>query len=364
MNYITFYDSSSLRNASFWLLSLYECKSAYNYSFHISRKIPSSLKKAMYCKNAALLSSICIFQSIQDGEAIYFCVDTGDDCDYFHHSLLKFVDVYFKVNYNREKIEKSLSLKPHIKKIVPIQQFFPVSLPINLFLNYQMLLGVGPWKKMGRQLANIKNGFYKPNELIKKRHMKKDIDIFFMTSFRDRHIERSNFRYKIIHELKNIPHLNLYVGLRNTGKFKSNPKYADVSIPSLNYSEYVQQIARSRIVIYTRGMHECISSRFLLYMSLGIPMVGEKIINNTEYYYSSSHLNEQLVFDNVEQIVATAAQLASDESKCEYLAKKNAEFFDQFLSPKCAGKYMLNYIGYSNKKNIGEYEYKKIFNTD
>ncbi len=71
-------------------------------------------------------------------------------------------------------------------------------------------------------------------------------------------------------------------------------------------------------------------------MSMGKPIVGQKIINNKEAYYSNKYFDEQFAYETPEEIVQQVENLLSEPSRLDKLGKSNARIFDAKMTPRQA----------------------------
>jgi hypothetical protein len=136
-----------------------------------------------------------------------------------------------------------------------------------------------------------------------------------------------------VEELHKHKDLKLVVG------FASNQRdipgeYAKYKIPFMSYDQYLHMLARSRVGIYVRGSHGCLSSKFGEQMALGKPIVGETILNNTKNMYAYDHFDEQFAFDDPLEIVERIVHLLGEPNKLKELEKANTGTFDRHLTPK------------------------------
>ncbi len=363
---LIFYDTSQAYSASYYLSGFNELRKTHGLQMRVAQSLPARLKSAI--QNADwqhLLFSMVVFQLRQDDKTWFFCIDTHDDSSVnienhtggYHWPLLQCVDAYFKVNLNPQIVKQTPALNAFREKIHSIAQFFPLRSPFPLALcrrlilpsawfGYTPSLGYsqsynGHFSAAKHRLRDLKN-FLLLDQIVAYRNAPKDIDIFYVTSFRHnpRHESVMEQRCQIMNKLACIPHLNAVIGFTS---HKTLPeKYIHRSHRRLNQSEYLETLSRSRIVIYTQGMEGCISSKFGLAMALGIAAMGEPLANNPELLITYPHLIEQFGFTDSDELVNRTLKLASDSQKAHQLGTLNASMFDNSLAPRPTAEYILH----------------------
>ncbi|MBY0498570.1 MAG: hypothetical protein K2P74_02985 [Nitrosomonas sp.] len=362
---LTFYDTSRAYYASYYLQGFDELSRNGKLQIRIAHSLPQRLKTAIQDADwEHLLFAMALFKFQQGNHEWYFCIDTHDvnsvnvanHSGGYHLPLLQNVDVYFKVNYNPDQIEYTPILKDFRRKIFSVSQFFPIKPGSFLSLSRRLLLtprlfgfrpGVNynvPYKDYLTdakfRLRDLKN-FQSLEQILAHRATAKDIDIFFVTSFRQnaRHAAVMNHRYQVIKKLSSIASLNTATGFSSE---KALPeKYAEVFYPRLDQENYLETLARAKVVIYTQGIAGCLSSKFGLAMALGVAVIGEPLENNPDLLIANPHLKEQFSYSNPDDIVAHAVQLATNPEQARTLGALNAAMFDNQLAPRPTAEYIL-----------------------
>lgn len=363
--HLTFYDTSRAYYASYYLYGFSELKKSGKLHISVAHALPARLQSAV--QNADwqhLLFAMILFKYQQGDHEWYFCIDAHDDnsVDAANHSggyhlpLLQNVDVYFKVNYNPDKIERTAELNIFHEKIHSISQFFPLHpepfLPLcrRLMLT-PALFGFSPGFNYNQpydgcltdakyRLRDLKN-FQPFEQILAYRMTPRDIDIFFVTSFRynPRHEAAMESRYQIMRRIADLQELNTAIGF--SGPEPLPEKYAGVSHPRLSQFAYLEILARSRIVIYTQGILGCLSSKFGLAMALGAAVIGEPLGNNPELLVAHPHLREQFCCTDPDEVAEHAIHLATHPEKARELGALNAAMFDHQLAPRPTAEYVL-----------------------
>ncbi len=363
--HLIFYDTSRVYYSSYYLNGFIALRNAGNLRLSIAHSLPAPLAAALQNKDwQHLLFAMILFKFQKGDQERYFCIDTHDSNDTdahnhtggYHLPLLQLVDAYFKVNYNPEIIARTPALKIFDGKIYSISQFFPSKPSALLSLSRKLILPsawfgytpglsyVQPYDgyltEAKHRLRDLKN-FPTLEQIIARRNVPKDIDIFYVTSYRhaDRHKTIMQRRFQVMRKLADLPSLNTVKGF--TGYVALPEKYASESRQRLDPSGYLETVARSRIVIYTQGVEGCISSKFSLAMALGVTVVGEPLANNPQMLTDYPHLKEQFGYTDPDELVNQAIRLAHDPQKTRTLGVLNAALFDNTLAPRPTAEYVL-----------------------
>lgn len=366
--HVSFYDTSTVYYSGYYLNGFNELKKSQPLAVNIVNTLPARLKSAIQNPEwQHLLFAMALFKFHNNDKEWYFCIDTHDANSVnainhsggYHLPLLQCVDAYFKVNYHPEIIEHTPELKIFREKIHSISQFFPLRPNSPLALSRRLmlapaLLGFRPGLDHNQpyrgykadalnRLRDLKN-FPSLEQITARRNTHKDIDIFFVTSFRHdpRHVAVMERRHQIMKQLAHTPALNIIKGF-SSYKTKTLPqKYAQESHPRLNQLEYLDMLSRAKIVIYTQGTSGCISSKFSLAMALGIAVIGEPLANNPELLATHTHLKQQFSYTDPDELVERAIHLATHPEQAHELGSLNAKLFDTHLAPRATAEYLLN----------------------
>lgn len=362
---LTFYDTSRLYYASYYLKGFDELARTDGLRVHIAQSLPERLKTAVQnseWQHLLFAMVLCRFQ--QDSKVLYFCIDTHDDnavnentrTGGYHLPLLQSVDVYFKVNLNSHILSQTPALLAHRDKIYSIAQFFPIQPPFRLQLGLRLALPsawVGYKPGLGHnqpydghmQAARYRRSdlkkFLPLEHILAYRDTPKDIDIFYVTSYRShpRHAAVMEQRYQVMDKLASITRFQSVIGFASNHTLPE--KYAHRAQRRLNQSTYLETLARCKVFIYTQGMENCLSSKFGLAMALGIAAAGEPLANNPHMQSVYPHLHEQFGYITPDTLIDQAIQLADDTEKSQRLGKLNAAMFDNYLSPRAAATSIL-----------------------
>ena len=356
---LIFYDTSRAYYASYYLNGFDELRNTHKLQISVVHSLPMRLKPAVQnAKWQPLLFAMVLFKLQQGEREWYFCIDTHDDnsANGYHLPLLQCVDVYFKVNHNPHIIECSPALKNFREKIRSISQFIPLRPSLLLSLSRRLMLppvwfGFKPGQRYnqpyGGYISDAKyrlrdlNNFQSLEQIVAYRTMPKNIDIFYVTSFRShpRHESLMEHRYQIMRKLTGLSTLKSVIGF--TSHQMMPEKYARISHQRLSQSEYIGILSQAKVVIYTQGMEGCISSKFSLAMALGTATIGEPLGNNPELLATHAQLKEQLCYTDPDELATQAITLAAQPEKARELGILNATMFDRYLAPRPTAEYVL-----------------------
>jgi len=350
MNRIVFYDFNSINHSSYFLDGLSKNQREYNYRLAVSKGTPKFLLGTALDQDwQKSLFAISVFKASFGGDEFFFCIDTLDSAlreEGYNIPLLKEVDFYFKVNYNATAIKNDRVLHKLSQKIFPTTPFCPLGIP-------------GIWKYFPRILSNANTGwtFQDAKARIKRlpnlqnldqlramRSAPKHIDVFFVMEYyaNDLHPEVTKMRHQIVSALLDNPRISTVAGLISNRGLPE--EFAHLRIERFSQKTYFELLASSKLAIYVRGPHDCLSFKLAEYLALGKPIVGQKLLNNTRTLNQHPHFSEQFAYEDAESIVAQIEYLIQQPEKLEVLAKSNAEVFDAHLTPKTAVSNILDQI--------------------
>lgn len=288
-------------------------------------------------------SFIGLFKWEIAGGEHYFCIDMRDSSTPctgmgYHIPLLEKVRYYFKVNHNLDDINNASRLRSLRNKIIPAHPFFPVRVPRLLpFLPMVMPSRAMDWtvQKAWRHIRQLRS-LLPLEQLTRLRDVQKDLDIFFVirVSDQEHHHQAAKIRMEIVKELKRCSKINAKTGI--VGNQDIRRKHTDLWIDQSPRRTYLHDLSRAKLAIYVRGLHDCISFKFGELLALGKPIVGQKIVNNTDIIYSNPHFDEQFAYEDPQKIVAKAAELLAQPERLAMLGKSNAEVFDSKFAPEAA----------------------------
>ena len=362
---LVYYDTSSLFKSGFYLNGFYLDGQASGYRLLVKRLAPTGLREAISRSEwqHTLFSTALFEATTMSGGKISFCIDSHDlntvkkiraTQQGYHLPLLEKVDAYFKVNYNREVIENSPLLREHRHKIFPVNQFIslksPIVLPFFLWpppvtggyapgVPYEKL-----WWRIRERARHLKN-WVTLEQLMACRSTPKDLDVFFVTSFRheDRHKMGMESRLRLVEGIRKISNIKSLTGLASYHPLPV--KYSHVEVKPMQQSEYLDNLTRAKIVVYTQGSDECLASKFALFPALGMCVVGHSVKNNTEVIERYPHLKKQFAYSSTDAILERIEALVNDPQQISEIASRNVDIFDKDFSPVATAKQVLDVLG-------------------
>jgi hypothetical protein len=343
---ITYFDLADLNYASFYLSGFHQNQEHWGYKFVVTKSPPPPLLNSRAVEEwADGLRAVCVFRvSGPDGD-FYFCIDTLDRREGCHLPLLEEVRFYFKVNFDSAVVGTDANLRAHTTKIIPVLPFFPTRTPRLL----PYLPRITPCKAIHwttrhavlrcrdlREIPSLKT-------ITSLRHQKKELDVFFVVHFysQERHQEANEFRYHIMKAIQRNRHLSSRVGFQGS---TLPSKYRELKQPRLNLREYLASVSKSRVGIYVRGLHDCVSFKFGQLLAMGMPIAGQTIRVNTDSIMNNSYFGIQFAYDEPERIADRVAELLSRPEELAMLGAANARTFDAKFAPGATVNRMLEFL--------------------
>ncbi len=365
---ITYFDLVRMESLSFYLLGLLANQRKSDFRLQVRRTVPPILNSNELSRDRKMqLQALGIFEYREAGEQFYFCIDRSDHADTalgegYDYETLERVRYYFKVNYNHEVVETDPILRTFREKIKPITSGFPLRLPFSQYVWQRPFSG----KKNTAKWTN-----YKFSERLRRwlnlptlaqmqrlRQVKTPIDVFFVMSYypQTHHSQNAELRHTLMEKLKNLAGFNIVTGFATDKPLPA--EYERYRLKRFGPLEYLQQLAQSKVVIYVRGAHDCISAKLGHYLALGKPICGQRILNNTENLYSNARFEEQFAFEDADVIVERAVELLAKPALRDKLARANAQTFDNRFAPDQVAARMLYTISGRQSAPVGIYDAK------
>lgn len=345
MRKITYLDFTNINYASYFLTGLIENEEAFNYRFVVTKQVPKlfedlGLDTKWLVHHPPPVQSIFRYEG--DGRDFYFCIDAGDpngedpEQIAYYAPLLERCDYYFKINYKRDAIAADERLAPYAHKIHPVPIGFPIQVPRRRqFLPKFTPFGGRRWSREGarRRIRELRQT--PPLDYFRQlRHVERDLDLFFVSIYypENMHPEEDQWRLAVIEELAQHKQLNAMMGFASHAE-KLPGEYAPYRVRRMPFDEYMQQLARSKISLYVRGTHGCLSWKFGHLMSLAKPIVGQTLLNNRENMYQYDCFNEQFAYDDARVLAERVVALLEDPAEMARLEDINLRTFEQQLAP-------------------------------
>jgi Glycosyl transferases group 1 len=353
---IVHYDLANIYYSSFFITGFSANAARLRYRFQFAKDVPAILTHAFGDEERlGNLRFILLFQARLGPESFYFCIDTRDSADVLprgeglrHLPLLDVVKYYFKVNFSQRLVDSDPDLSAYASKILPAAPFFPVAtqamrLRLPRLTPYPAALW-GPEDVLLRFKGNTR--MRPPQHVLKLRQCTKTHDVFFVSTYypEANHAPWMEFRYETMREIRR------QAGIRSICGFVSNSdlpgKFADLRLRKLPFARYMRSLAAAKIAVYVRGLHDCVSFKFSEFLALGLPIVGQSVVNDVEVILRSGQLREQLRFDTPKEIVERVGQLLANDAERAALAAENMRLFDSHLSPEVVTRRILDDLGF------------------
>ncbi|MBN1466511.1 hypothetical protein JXA02_12155 [candidate division KSB1 bacterium] len=337
---ITYYNINNPFYSSFYLAGFADWAKKHACDFVIAKQLPAELRRSLSSANSVnLLFAICPFKMECADKAFYFCIDALDRSQMnggFHLPLLEMVRYYFKVNYNFGDITADERLRRHAQVIRPVLPCCPIRGSDSArIVRVLSLPGAAPLQNLGESLKRAKylSSMLTLAQLRRTRGLQKCHDIFFVSSFYqgEQHAAVNEFRYRIMKEIKRHRDVKAVIGFSSQKRLEG--KFAPLQVKWMPLRHYLTTLARSRVGIYVRGLHNCISFKFGQLFSLGLPIVGQSICNNRDQIMNHPFFDEQFALDEAEDIADRAVELLHQPDKRHTLGLSNAHLFDSSFAP-------------------------------
>lgn len=350
---LDYIDSAAHEYASCYLRAFHDHAARLQFRFGVTaRPTQAPLRAALADPAWRGLNFACaVFEARVGGRAVSLCIDSHDssrlDTEHqrhgYHWPLLNACDLYFKVNHDPAGIRRDPQLTPLEPRIVPVARPFPLPLPAPLIPR----LGWWPSRRSGRDWAACRTNL----QLLRRPPAAldditavgaKDIDVFYVTTFRQgaRHSRARDDRNHVVDALREAFGGSSGAGAggaRTLIGFASDaplPGRAEAyRVTRLPLAAYARTVARSRIFVYTRGLHDCLSSKMGFALAAGTAVVGHSLVNRPDWQTAYPHLREQFAFDEPSAIVERVRELLARPEEVGRLAALNREFFRRELHP-------------------------------
>jgi hypothetical protein len=103
-------------------------------------------------------------------------------------------------------------------------------------------------------------------------------------------------------------------------------------------------MAASRLLVYVRGPHDCVSFKFGEQLALGVPIVGQTLFIDHERLLPNDALRCQYAYDDPEYLVQTAREWLAQDSLLESIGAANARTFDECFTPRAVASEILGVV--------------------
>lgn len=339
---ITYYDFSNFAYLGYFLHGFAENSEAFGYRFGISAR----LNERAPAKFPDYSASAGLFSFDREGREALFCIDTSDSAKLFYLPLVECCEFYFKVNYRRSAVMADARLTPHRAKILPASPFFPLApLPAaRVRLLWGALRRASGGLRAARERRAVLAEMPSLRRLRALRGRPKEIDVFCVLNHYGEaiHAAADLQRSRLIREIRLQPGLNAIAGLTHPTPLRN--ELADLQVGRYGLAAYLAQLARSRVALYLRGVHDCISFKYGQFHALGLPIVGQPLFSEPDLSAGLAGHAEQFAFEEPSALVARARELLERPGELRELAALNAEFFERELAPQAATRRLLAHL--------------------
>jgi hypothetical protein len=291
-----------------------------------------------------------LYRYMDECRDLFFCIDRSDHAsnemdEGYDLALLREVRYYFKVNYRPDIVAADPELAPFAHKILPLPPGFLVRTPAALGWRggreaHDSLatdfVRLRRWLRHSRDVPTLA-------QVLRLRRIRPDFDVVFVTSLyrRPHHRPLNDLRYEIIEGLRNAKDLKVLAGFASPDPLPE--PYERFRIARQSMKNYLQMIARSRIALYVRGAHDCLSAKLGYHLALGQPIVGQPLYPNPGLY-RCDRFDEQFAFETPAEILEGILALRDDPAACDALAHSNLRTFDEYFAPRAVAAQILRHI--------------------
>ena len=329
---IVHFDIAYANFAAYFLAGLDANQDRFGYRFSIRSTPPRALADLYDSPYSQAALSIPTFQVRNGDEQFYFCIDSADANDYVYEPLLERVRYYFKVNWHPEVLNAS-PWRQYIDKIRPAGPFFPIRFSYWRQMPRRMLPYRAVWRygDVRTRLMQVKKAATL-KQLVGLRGMPKQQDVAFVVPLyhKDTHREHNEFRYEIVRRLREANDIDAVAGVVGNN---IPERYADCVIPMVSQQRHLMRVASSRVAIYVRGLHDCVSYKFGELLSQGLPIAGQSVVNNVACLMAHEGMREQFCYDDPVNLVDRVRELLENNALRSALSASNERVFDHHFAP-------------------------------
>jgi hypothetical protein len=367
---ITYFDTqvgaNNLSSLSFYLNGIYRGQKKWGYRFDVCRTLPAEVKKQI----GEVPRQMALFHCETNAESFYFSVDRTDSNFSIHgpqKSMLALCRFIFKANYHRGYLNACSEIHDSTHKYIPISHSFPVQLENKFPFALKAFDIRKDWSSKASDFRDVKDWSLRQalhrlrylftnrapelEAFCQLRNQPRDIDVFFVMAYyeEDLHNQVSKFRADVMLALKELQGFNMEIGFVSS---KPLPEaLASLVTPKMTMSQYLAKLVRSKVAIYVRGPHDCLSSKFAQYLALGKPVIGQSLANDTENLNQYPYFKEQFAFDDAKSLVKEVEKLLRDEKRMKLYASSNADVFDKKVSPDYAASIIMQTLTQSENQS-------------
>lgn len=342
MTRIVHFGLSDLAYCGYFLHGMAGLADSYDLHLRTDLRVPDWLSAA--AGGHEHMPMISVFEVTEGSTKTRFCIDTHDKASVIHPGLLDAVDVYFKASYQPEALAGLDLSDDHASRVVSLRApYMPVAARgWNLRPRLQAAPSMGWTRRSAARRARQLRQFPSMDKVRSLRGTPKERDLLFvMMIYRQPHHRPVNeFRYEVVRQLRANRDINAMVGL--VGHL--DEKYAELAVDRVHPAEHLRRLAASRIGVYVVGTHDCLSFKFCEMMALGLPIVGQPVMQDVDYFNSLPGIAEQFQYNNPDDLVRAIEETLASPNVYEKTAESNRELFDSQLAPVHVAKRILSFV--------------------
>ncbi len=293
--------------------------------------------------------SILLVRYTSGGRSRFGVLDLGDSPDpafeySYRRDLIPHVDAYFKANLDREALRRDPFLRQYDAKVFDVPFFFAVRPRIRpgliraASMRHNPLATAAAMVDTARTLrATIPLRF-----LERERRRPKSRDYTFLVTYyshRD-HEQDNEFRLELIRKLREDRSLNGVAAFASSSPLPG--PYSAYSTGFVSLAQLLAMYAASRVAVYVRGLHGCLSFKLGQYLALGLPVVGQTITLDNQFARGIPAASEQFSATTADEIVRGVRNTARapDEVR-DQIGLANLEYFRNTVSPAKAAEFVI-----------------------
>jgi hypothetical protein len=296
-----------------------------------------------------------VFECVNGSDPFYFCIDTHDSAHSFEPTLLAECRYYFKLNLLRRPDGTPDAPEPGRDKVRPIGPCFPVSTGVTSTVVPSMeLLLRQPLQEFRRARGRLGFHIREPTveQIVALRGTPKQHDVYFVQAY-----------YPIKHQAFNRIRLEIMTALRAcrdiagvVGFLGSDlpDEYRDFSLARTSRLEHLRSMAASRLLVYVRGPHDCVSFKFGEQLALGVPIVGQTLFIDHQRLLPNDALRCQYAYDDPEYLVQTAREWLAQDALLQSIGEANARIFDEYFTPWAVAGEILRVVDHKRARRRAE----------
>lgn len=283
---------------------------------------------------------VMVFSYKKNREELIFCIDTNDT-PFVHEYSLSQSNIYFKVNKH-----KNLEYAENVHSCSPC---FPVS-GVNRSAALRHALFNYLSKKGSKEQIKLrlKHLYHSPSEAFYRelRTKQNKYSVFFVTGLYPEavHNEHNEFRYELVRALKkNVgSYTNSKIGL--VANDNTEKRFSDMLVPRVKVKQHLINMAESKVNVYVRGVHDCISFKFPQIMAMGGVALGQKVYTEGAHINKIPRKDDLFSFESIEEIVKSVAKVLNNEDLMSSVGTANSKYYDDSLSVIATVQDVLNLL--------------------